>query len=388
MASAERGEKRSFRILLIRHAKTQGYSKRNTPLSQLGVQQAIHLGQFVLSQHSVDAVVTSPLLRALQTTCIALGAAQRVARANPELSPPSEAAAASAPPAKPGRLRPGLERRRKKEAAAAAKGRRRRQRAEEAAGVTKTSGVSIECSLPPLGVAQPSGIPGGSWAPALGALGCRKAAKGLADAEDPWAVMRLHGATESAASQQTSAAEVVSGAWSPPVAAAEAVPGTVPVVVTPLVRETICSMGDVGQSGSTLLERLEACISHAELTEPATHRSGGCELPDTLPSGGLQALEVTPWCDSGLRQQLLALPRKWWLTKEQRGGEDPQPGAVPFEPKEHAQARAEAFRRALRKFPPGVKTVAVIAHGNWLRRFYGQRRSWDFTQVRELTVQV
>jgi len=69
--------KRPIRLLLIRHAHTQGYHLPNTPLSADGVQQALELGA-TLATHTFDAVIVSPLMRALQTACIALGRYQQI----------------------------------------------------------------------------------------------------------------------------------------------------------------------------------------------------------------------------------------------------------------------------------------------------------------------
>ena len=79
--------KRSIRLLLIRHAHTQGYHIPNTPLSADGVQQAIELGT-LLAEHDFQAVIVSPLMRAMQTACIALGQYESELRGRGDEAPP------------------------------------------------------------------------------------------------------------------------------------------------------------------------------------------------------------------------------------------------------------------------------------------------------------
>lgn len=63
------------RLILIRHGVTEGYHIIDTPLSPEGRRQAAALGVGCEHLRQLDAVVVSPLRRALQTAVLALGQA-------------------------------------------------------------------------------------------------------------------------------------------------------------------------------------------------------------------------------------------------------------------------------------------------------------------------
>ena len=284
----KQSEKRKLKLLLVRHSHTQGYDRLNTPLSQHGVALTGSLAAH-LSTMDFQAVITSPLLRALQTTCLALGGGGAT---------------------------------------------------QGSSATPRTFSAEVTAS----------------WT--------------------AFAQQHLSHLTKSAPSSQTGTAGATAASPS----------ACVPVFVSPLVRERTCCIGDVGEDGSRLAERLKAALARPHRTEGQMGPSGPGQGPhtDLLPDP-----HPATWSPPELVEQLHNLPPGWWVPSQQHRsalgqsytgpGRETRPGLL---------KRVTAFRRSLALLPPHVTTVVVVAHNHFLKALANTRKGWDFCEVRPLTVAV
>lgn len=347
--------KRVVRLLLIRHAETQGYGIRNTPISHWGVQQSLTLAG-TLQEYEVDLLVVSPLMRALQTACLALSGRSDAATPSTSAALQQQAAAEAA-------------------AAGAAGG-------DAAAGAEAPVATASAHGVPLAACRATGEVPGElhSFVRAQGAFG---AAKEFSRRDALRKLVAAGHLTPEAAQEQ--------GAHPLP-DASDGAP-VVPVVVSPLVREALNCVGDAGEDGATVSERLSGALADSTRTEV---RAGGRgRAVEATSPGYVRPADAAPWSDDALHTQLATLPEHWWLSHAGKADIAAKLDPATGRPRQHitensasCRKRAGAFRKSLARLPRHVRTVAVVAHSHWLKSFLGVRKGWAFTQLKVEHVEV